>query len=141
MSFEIINDEIILRYFYYIFVGLIFAYLIMGRKGKDMTKRIPLFLIALIFFAVMIITIVTKNQNLPAFIPSFFFLLLFATSFTMFRERFFPYRFRCVKCDSKLTMKDIFLDEGYLCSDCKGETEENRTVIEDAAGEDDNSEE
>ena len=140
MNFEIINSEIILRYFYYIFVGLILAYLIMGRKGKDMAKRIPLFLIALIFFAVMIITIVTKNQNLPAFIPSFFFVLLFGTSFTMFRKRFFPYRFRCVKCDSKLTMKDIFLDEGYLCSECKGEAEASRPDIEDRTGEGDDSE-
>ncbi len=130
MSFEIANVYI-LKYFYYIFIALLFAYMVLGRKTKDLTKRIPLFFLALLFFIVMISAVLTKQKNLPAYLPSVLFVLLFGSSFGFFRDRFFPYRLKCAKCGKKLTLKDIFIDEGYLCTDCKGESKEESGESED----------
>jgi uncharacterized membrane protein YhaH (DUF805 family) len=122
MIFEQINN-IITEYFYYIFIALLFAYVIQTRRCKDRGKVMPLFFLALLFFTIMVVTIVTKTHNLPLYFPSVFALLLMVSSFTIYRKRFFPYRFTCNKCGKKLKSKEIFLDTDYLCGDCKDEEE------------------
>jgi len=129
MIFETINSYI-LEYFYYLFIGLLFINIYIGFKGKDFSKRIPLILIALLFFLVYVSAVLTKVKGLPVYLPLIFFVMLFGTSFTLFRERFFPYRFKCVKCGKKLTPTNIFFEEGYICGDCKGDGEEEVSAIE-----------
>ncbi len=123
MNFEMLNGYI-LEYFYYVFIGLLFINIFVGFKGKDFSKRIPLILIALLFFLVYVSAVLTKVKNLPVYLPTVFFILLFGTSFTLFRERFFPYRFKCAKCGKNLKWENILLEEGYVCNACKGADED-----------------
>ncbi len=118
MIFETLNGYI-LQYFYYLFIGLLVVNMVVGFRGKDFSKRIPLILNALLFFLVYVVTVLTKMKNLPSWLPVLFFLMLFGTSYTMFRQRFFPYRFKCAKCGKNLTWQNILLEEGYICNGCK----------------------
>lgn len=118
MSFTEIN-ELIIKYFYYILLGLLLLNFVAGRKGAPNSKRKPVFFMALVFFMTMVIAVLTVNKGLPEFLPLAFFGLNLLLGSTVYRHVYFPYKFKCESCGASLSANDIFIDDGYYCSSCK----------------------
>ncbi|MDC7218827.1 MAG: hypothetical protein PQJ59_02740 [Spirochaetales bacterium] len=120
MIFEQINGYI-QSFFYYIFIALLIAYLFLSRKSQERKKALVFFFWGIIFFLVMIAAVLTVAYGLPSYLPTVFFVLLAGTSLTLYRERFFPFKFKCRKCGAKLKSNEIMLEKDYLCADCSND--------------------
>lgn len=120
MLFDQIN-AIILKYFYYLLLAVLFFNMFVGRKGAVMSKRRPVFFFGFLLLLTFSLALFTERWDWPSFVPTLFFVGALLSEGFFFRVYFFPFRFRCRSCGKRLSMDDIFIEEDYLCHDCKEE--------------------
>ncbi len=124
--------DFIIKYFYYVFLGLIILTVIQRKhRGTGDRKRLAALIAGILVFIMYIGALGIKTKNLD----QIWILLPFSVDLSLvyvLRSRLFIFKTRCINCGNKLTGSDIFFTDSNRCSDCgsseepAGPDEENR---------------
>ncbi len=121
--------EFIIKYFYWIFLGLILLTFMQKKHGnKGYKKRMAVLLQAILIFLIMVYaTILNKNNLTDKFLIPAVIIVTFILFFG--RSKILPYKFRCRGCGKRMNFEHIFYYDNPLCKECDSDIIE---VVEEA---------
>ncbi|MBI9101931.1 MAG: hypothetical protein JEY99_05910 [Spirochaetales bacterium] len=110
--------QFILEKFYYVFLGLLGAYVIIKFRNRHSNKkRILFFVLAIGVFVVYTGTILIHE----AILPQWTFLLICLAAIggaAYFIRKFWIFRMDCSTCGKRMDWNTIVTDDRNLCSEC-----------------------
>ena len=117
MSQSIIN--IIVDYFYYIFLAFIILNFFMGRKKAQIHQK----RMAILYFTVFIFLLYTyaqilKHNNLFDLYLLLYFIVVIPV-YIIFKKHLFPFQLRCKQCNKFLSFDRIMYTNYNKCKNCE----------------------
>ena len=114
-------NHFIAQKFYYLFLGILIAYLIIRLKRKhSIQKRKALFTLGIGVFLTYTVAVLPIQGILPhGIVPIFIALIALGEVYLLRRQ--WVFRRTCVLCGRKLDWNTTLMDDRNTCSDCLSE--------------------
>lgn len=110
--------------FYYLFLGILAAYIIIRMKNKhSIQKRKAVFTVAIGVFLIYTVAILPIQGLVPQW-ATLVFIALILGGVTYFLRRQWIFKRSCAVCGKKLDWNTTIMDDRNTCADCLAKAEE-----------------
>lgn len=118
--------NIIVDYFYYIFIAFIILNFTMGmKKSINHKKRSAVLYFSIFIFILYIYALILKNKNLNDIYLLVYFVFVIPL-YIIFKKHLLPFQLRCINCKRFLSFDRIMYTDYDKCAKCEPEKKDEK---------------